>query len=181
MTKIRKAIDRVTSAFTFISALLFFIIVIIVLTNILGRAIFNRPVRGAIEIIQYGMLLCAGVVMCRSGFDERHICVTLVIDKFPGRGRAVFIALGKFVSTVVFAVITYLFLQNIPEAIALNRVTDAFRFPYHYIFIVLTFAFAMGALVFFYQFCAAVSAVIGKAPAKEDAGGPAGEDGPRDI
>ena len=160
MEKIKKAIDRVTSAFTLVSGVMFAIIVLIVIINIVGRATANKPVRGAIEIVQLGMLLSVGIVMCRSGFDERHICVALVIDTLPGRGRAALIALSKIISAAVFGMISYLFWTNVPEAIRLNKVSDTFRLPYEYVYLVLMICFVMGALVFLYQFLAALSIVI---------------------
>ena len=160
MGKITKMIDRVSSAFSVVSGYVFAVVVLVVIVNIIGRETLNMPVRGTVEIVQLGMLLSAGIVMCKAGFDERHICVTLLVDKLPGRGRSVFIAIAKLISTCVFGMTTYLFVMEIPKAIALNKVTDAFRLPYFYLYVVLAICFTLGTLVFFYQLCVALSVVI---------------------
>ncbi|NLM21397.1 MAG: hypothetical protein GX207_06585, partial [Peptococcaceae bacterium] len=64
---VNKIIDKVTFVFTIVSAFLFAIIVLIVLANIIGRSFFHMPIKGTVEIIQYGVMFCAGIVMCRSG------------------------------------------------------------------------------------------------------------------
>jgi len=164
MGKITKLFDRVSSAFSVVSGYVFAVVVVVVIINIVGRALLNSPVRGTVEIVQLGMLLSAGIVMCKAGFDERHICVTLLIDKLPGRVRPAFIVIAKLVSTCVFGMTTYLFIMEIPKAISLNKVTDAFRLPYFYLYVVLSISFTLGTLVFFYQLCIAFSTVIKGVP-----------------
>ena len=85
---LNRLIHKVTKGFAYVSAVIFALIVLIVLANIIGRAVFNKPIKGTVEIVQYGVMFCAGIVMCRSGLEERHISVTFLIDKYPKRVRA---------------------------------------------------------------------------------------------
>lgn len=165
---INKAINKITSGFTIISAVIFLIIVLVVIANIVGRAVFNSPINGTVEIVQYGMLFCVGIVMCRSGYEERHITVTVLIDHYPVRIRALFVALGKLISTVVFGMITILFARQIPQALLSGKVTDTFRISFEYVYLMMVICFATGALIFFFQFCVATNTVITgkKAPEK---------------
>ena len=148
---LRKAIDKVTYIFTIISCVVFLIVVLIVCANIIGRTAFNRPINGTVEMVQYGALFCAGMVVCRTGFEERHIVVSVFIDKYPKRVRALTIAVGKLIGTAVFGVLAYLYIRRIPEAIASGKVTDSFRLPFEYVYAMMVLCFAAGALVFFYQ------------------------------
>jgi len=163
MRALHKALDRITSVFAEISGSLFGIVVIVVIVNIIGRSFFNTPVRGAIEIVQLGVLLCAGIVLSRTGFDNRHIAVTFFVEKLPTRGKAVTVALGKLICTAVFGVISFLFVLEIPKAIQLNKLTDTFRFPFEYLYIVLMVSFTMATIIFAYQFFLAIRiAITGK-------------------
>jgi TRAP-type C4-dicarboxylate transport system permease small subunit len=148
---IGKAIDHVTRIITYISAITFLIIVIIVLANIVGRAAFNAPIRGAVEIVQYGMVFCVGIVMSRSGLLERHICVSLVIEKFSKRVTRIFMAFGKLLGAGTFGLLTYLYIANVMAAIHSNRVTDTFRIPFQVVFFAMAICFLLAALVFVYQ------------------------------
>jgi len=156
MTRI---VDRVTLIFTYISAVLFAVIVVIVLCNIIGRAMFNTPIKGTVELVQYGVMLCAGFVMCRSGFEDKHITVSVLIDKFPRIGHDAFVAIGKLFGVVLFSVLSYMNYQNIPVAIAQNKLTDAFRAPFQYIYMAMAVCFAIGALVFLYQLIAGIAKI----------------------
>ncbi|NLL51645.1 MAG: TRAP transporter small permease [Peptococcaceae bacterium] len=157
---VNKVIDKVTSIFTIVSASLFAIIVLIVLANIIGRTFFHMPIKGTVEIIQYGVMFCAGIVMCRSGYEERHISVTLLIDKYPMRLRAAFVALGKLLGTIAFGALAVIYANNVPEALASGKVTETFRLPFEFIYIIMAVCFLVGALIFFYQFCVTMVTVI---------------------
>ncbi|MDR2486931.1 MAG: TRAP transporter small permease [Clostridiales Family XIII bacterium] len=145
--------DRVTLVMTAVSAGMFFLIVLLVLVNIVGRSFFNSPVKGTVEMVQYGVMLCAGFVMCRSGLEGRHIVVSVLIDRFPVRLHELFVALGRLVGLAAFAMLAWLNYTKVPDAIASGKVTDAFRAPFQYIYLAMSVCFAIGALVFFYQFC----------------------------
>ncbi len=149
---LEKAIDKITYVFTIISCVVFSIVVLIVCANIIGRAAFNFPINGTFEMVQYGMLFCAGMVMCRTGFEERHIVVSVFVDKYPKRVKAFTIAVGKLISAAVFGVLAYLYICRIPEAISSGKVTDSFRFPFEYVYAMMVFCFVAGALIFLYQF-----------------------------
>jgi TRAP-type C4-dicarboxylate transport system permease small subunit len=155
-----KAIDKITSVFTIISYVVFGIIVVIVMANIIGRTAFQSPINGTMEIVQYGMLFCIGMVMCRTGFEDRHIIVSVLIDIYPARIRALFIAFAKLLGTAVFATLTFLYVLEIPQAMASGKVTDAFRIPFEYVYVLMILCFAAGALIFFYQFCLAMYMLI---------------------
>ena len=160
MGKITRFIDRVSMAFTHISGVLFLIICLVVLANIITRALFNFPVKGTVGIVQLGMLICIGLVLCRSGFEERHICVMLLVDKLPPRAKAIVLALGKLISGAVFTIIAYLFFKLVPEAARLNKVTDTFRIQYFYFYAALGIGFVIAAIVFYYQCCQSVAAAV---------------------
>jgi TRAP-type C4-dicarboxylate transport system permease small subunit len=157
---LKRAIDKITYTFTIISCVVFFIVVLIVCANIIGRTAFNHPINGTVEMVQYGALFCAGMVICRTGFEERHIVVSVFIDKYPKRVRALTIAVGKLIGASVFGVLAYLYILRIPESISSGKVTDSFRLPFEYVYAMMVFCFAAGALVFFYQFLVHIHSFI---------------------
>jgi TRAP-type C4-dicarboxylate transport system permease small subunit len=126
---------------TVISAVLFAIIVLIVLANIVGRTLFNAPVKGTVELVQYGVMLCAGFVMCRSSLENKHIVVSVIIDKFSYRLHHFFVTIGKLIGAFAFGALAFLNFKNISVAIAVNKVTDSFRAPFEYICIAMTVCF----------------------------------------
>jgi TRAP-type C4-dicarboxylate transport system permease small subunit len=147
---------------------LFGIIVLIVIANVIGRTCFAMPIKGTVEIIQYGVMFCAGVVMCRSGYEERHISVTLLIDRYPPRLRAAFVALGKLFGTIMFGILAFIYATNIPKAMTSGKVTETFRLPFEYIYAIMAVCFAVSTLIFLYQFCVATNTVIRGKKASED-------------
>jgi TRAP-type C4-dicarboxylate transport system permease small subunit len=159
---LNRLIHKITKGFAYVSAVIFAVIVLVVLTNIVGRAVFNKPVKGTVEIVQYGVMFCAGIVMCRSGLEERHISVTFLIDKYPKRVRAALVAFGKLLGAAAFGILSAIYAGNIFEAAQTGKLTDTFRLPFEYVYLIMAVCFAMGALIFLYQFVTSVSAVMKK-------------------
>jgi TRAP-type C4-dicarboxylate transport system permease small subunit len=86
---LNRLIHKITKGFAYVSAAIFLVIVLIVLANIVGRAVFNKPIKGTVEIVQYGVMFC-GIVMCgRTGGapHQRHIPDRQVPEALPGRSR----------------------------------------------------------------------------------------------
>ena len=161
---VNRLIEKVTKVFAYISAAIFAIIVVIVLVNIIGRAVFNAPVKGTVEIVQYGVMFCAGIVMCRSGLEERHISVTFLIDKYPKRMRAGFVSFGKLLGTAAFGILAVTYISKISEAEQAGKLTDTFRLPFEYVYLIMAICFVTGALIFLYQFILSLLTVFNKTP-----------------
>ncbi len=159
-----RLIEKITKVFSYISAVIFAIIVVLVLSNIIGRTVFNSPIKGTVEVVQYGVMFCAGIVMCRSGLEERHISVTFLIDKYPKRIRAILIAFGKLLGTVVFGILGVIYITKISEAAQAGKLTDTFRLPFEYIYAIMAICFVTSALIFLYQFIVVLLAVGKKTP-----------------
>jgi hypothetical protein len=72
----KKALDKLSSGLLRFSSVVFFLVAVVMVVNILLRAILNTPIGGTIEIVQYGMLICIVLALSRTGFEGRHIRVT---------------------------------------------------------------------------------------------------------
>ena len=146
-----------------IGCVIFAIVLLIVIANILGRKVFNYPIKGATELIQYGIMLSVGLVMARTGFEGRHIFVPLIIDKFGRVGRQIFIVIGALCGTCTFAVLGYLFLTEIPTFITVaSRTTEAWNIPYYAIYAIMGGGFVIATLEYLYEVGLNIALIIKK-------------------
>ncbi|MCL1829281.1 MAG: TRAP transporter small permease [Oscillospiraceae bacterium] len=133
-----------------------------VIVNIIGR-LFNRPVKGTYEIVQYGILTTMCLAICRTGFVKKHVRVEMISDLLPAKPRAVAECLQMLVSVAAFGVVLILLCTKlIPEMLASGRLTDIFRFPYYIVYIILAVGMFLAALTFLYQAILSVSLLFAK-------------------
>ncbi len=169
-----KAVDRITKFLTAISGVIFAIVVLIVVGNVIGRKVLNIPIKGATELVQYGIMLAVGLVMARTGFEGRHIWVSLLVNKFGYVGSRIFIAFGCLCGTAIFAILGYLFLTEMPTYFGVaGRVTEAVHIPYYVIYGIMGVGFVIATLEYLYEFVINTGRIF-RRPEAEQGGGEAG-------
>lgn len=148
----KKAVDKTTNFLMIIGCVIFGVVILVLIANILGRKIFNYPIKGATELIQYGIMLSVGLVVARTGFEGRHIFVPIIIDKFGRVGRQIFIIFGAICGTCTFAVLGYLFLSEIPTFLTgASRTTEAWLIPYYVIYAIMGIGFVIATLEYLFE------------------------------
>ncbi|MCL1828761.1 MAG: TRAP transporter small permease [Oscillospiraceae bacterium] len=147
---IHKTLDRFTAAVAKLSSVVLIVVALFTLVNIISRAVFNTSVSGAIEVVQYGMMICVGLILCRTGFNKRHIAVTILIDKFPARLAGSFRAVTTLITTVVFGYVSYYFFKEIGEMAEGGRVSEILHFPYWTMYLIMAICFLMATVIFIY-------------------------------
>ncbi len=168
-----KIVDKTTKFLMWVGCAIFAIVVIIVVVNVLGRRILNLPVKGATELVQYGVMLAIGLVMARTGFEGRHINVNILINRFSPTLRQVFIAFGALCGTATFAVLGYLFISEMPTYFGnAGRMTEAWRIPYYVIYAIMGIGFVIATLEYLYEFVLSVKKIF-NAASEPEAGGDA--------
>ena len=152
-------IDKATKAFRIVSCFIFAIIIIVTVINIVGRSFFNRPIAGAVEVIQYGFMLAIAVVMARTGFEDKHVAVDLVTMNFNPRLKKGFYLFGGLCGAICFGGITYLCYQDAIAYIG-GRTTETLHIPYSILYAIICAGFLLGTLVFIFQCVEAIIAIV---------------------
>ncbi len=137
--------------FMCVSAVLLVAVVLLSVVNVVLRVAFNAPVRGAIEYVQYGVMLVAALMLSRTSFVDKHIHITIITDKLKPKARGILLAFGRLVSAAFFGIMAYYYFNGIPDAFKTLRATDVLNIPYYYIYLFMGLGFAMGALMFLLQ------------------------------
>lgn len=89
-----------------IAGVMFLLMMFLGASDVLGRFLFNSPIRGTIEISE---ILMGGIVLLSWAYTQRskgHVTVDLFIAQYPPRLRAVLTFLMLFLSLILFVVIT---------------------------------------------------------------------------
>ena len=87
-------LDLIDKLLLAIGALAVVLVMGIGVAEILGRGIFNAPIRGQIDVIESMMPLVALLALGYNLRDGSHICMSLLIDRLPDRLRFTIEAAG---------------------------------------------------------------------------------------
>lgn len=167
MERLRALNDRVTRALLVLAAVLAFLLCFLVVADVLGRVVFNSPVKGTVEIVSLSI-----VVICylQAGFAIRSggmLNVDMFVSKASPRGQSVFAALGALAGLVFFAIICWGSWDGAAHAWSSNEYEGegALRvpvWPARFIVVVGTALATFSYLLLLVQHCA--SAVRGTSP-----------------
>lgn len=144
-------IDSLTMVFTYLSAVILVALVVLIVANILGRRLFNAPISGTVELVQYGMLVCITLAISRTGFEGRQLAVTLIFEALPKKVGAVLKCVCQIMAGVVFGSLIFNFISVLPSALSSGRVSDILHIPYYLVYYLLIVGMALVSLSFFYQ------------------------------
>ena len=151
MKRVTKVFDMVTTVFIRISSVILIALVVLMIVNVIGRKLFNSPISGTIELVQYGILICIGLAISRTGFEDRQLSVTMIQELLPAKGRAVLKCFCSCVAGLLFGSLIINYIRVIPKALQRGRVSDVMHLPYYLIYYLLIVAMFLVAVTFFYQ------------------------------
>ena len=107
LDRVEKVVHRAENIFVYIAGLMFLLMMFLGASDVLGRYLFNSPIRGTMEISEIFM---GGIVLLSWAYTQKrkgHVAVDLFIAQYPPRLRAVLNFLMLFLSLVLFVIITH--------------------------------------------------------------------------
>jgi len=151
LKKLHSVIDKLSSALCLVSKVFLLAIVVIVAANIVGRKLFNTPVPGAIELVQYGMLVVMALSMARTTFTGGHITVSIVTGKLPKAVQSVIGFITLLFSAFIVGAATFICLRYIPSNIQSGQITDHYKIPFYIIYAIMSFGLVTSVLTFLFN------------------------------
>jgi len=164
---IHKLYDKISMVLIWICGILICIVVGLVISNIVLRTVFSSPIKGTVEYVQYLVLFIAVMVLGRTCFEDKHIYVTILMQKIPEKARRIIYAVGRFICTAVLILMAYQMFLKVPET--LKRVTETIKLPYYLIYVIMGVGMILAALSFALQGGFYLAGDKSKEEGKEDA------------
>ena len=150
MKLFKNIFERPAAFLEYIACALLAVCALITLANVVMRLVFRSPVYGAVEMIQYGVLLavCFGLPSCT--MHGGHARVTLVADALPRTAKAVLSAAVDVVSITLFSVISYKLFGSVASVLKNGRTTEVFKVPYQFVYYAIIAGLILMVLVLIY-------------------------------
>lgn len=144
MRSIISVIHRIVSFVCFFGTVLLLFMMLLTVTDILGRGMFNLPIPGAYELTEYLLvvLILGGIAYTQQ--VKQHIRVDFLVTKLSRRGRYALDIIFAFIGLVFMGLVVWQGLLGGVYAVGAGTVSDTLSVP-DYIF---QFFIPFGAFLF---------------------------------
>ncbi|MBN2557391.1 MAG: TRAP transporter small permease [Clostridia bacterium] len=162
LSKIEGFIKHTASLFNKIAGASIVLAMLLVVTNVLMRAIFKKPILGTYEFTGFLSVLIISFGLAYCLLINAHIAMDFIFDKFgPRLGNP----LEIFISSISFAfmsVFTFRIFVYASRIAASNQLSPTTRTPFHIFIYIMGVCFAMLCLVYLIK----IKEAVGKARVK---------------
>jgi len=105
--RLAAAIDFISLKAKWISVAAVVVIFGVVVVDVIGRYLFNHPIKGSTDLGELLLIVVAFAPMAYTQVMKEHVNVTLLANKFPPRARAISDAFGYFGGAVLYGLIAW--------------------------------------------------------------------------
>ena len=104
LAKLYRAIMGVLTGIAagFLSAMMF-----LIMTDVILRYVFNSPITGSYEIIQYMMAVLISFAVVYCAYKRGHVSVDILFDQLPPKPQSVVACLGSLIVLILFVFIAW--------------------------------------------------------------------------
>src|SRR4030042_3135424 len=122
-----KAIIKVSRFMAYGSSAAVCIIMILVTSDVLKRAILRKPITGTPELTEFLMIPAVFLAFAWCAISGRHVKVDIVINHLSKRTQAYIQIITFFITLAIFAVITC---KNLLEAVEVEGTSSLLEIPH---------------------------------------------------
>jgi TRAP-type C4-dicarboxylate transport system permease small subunit len=102
-----KAVQWASKATNVIGAVFLTAMMLLIFSEVSMRYLFNAPIEGAFEMVEFMMALVISLAMAYTGIRGGHISVELLVSKFSKRTQSLLNIFHFLVCTVFFALMSW--------------------------------------------------------------------------
>jgi TRAP-type C4-dicarboxylate transport system permease small subunit len=147
-----KIIQPVKNIFLALSAACLALMMFLTALDVGLRYLFNSPIPGALELVEYMMALIVPFALAITAFEKAHIGVELVMDRFPRRLRACVACVTDIMVFALYGLITWQSFLFIFEQYDSGMTSAVLLIPQYPFVASLTAAFALLSLITLMRF-----------------------------
>jgi TRAP-type transport system small permease protein len=161
-SKMGSVIQTTTKVMAVIAAIVLFFMMLLTVGDVIGRYFFNTPIKGTWEVVGLCLVFAAtwGFAYCQ--LKQSHINVTVLLERFPPRVRAIFTAISLTFGLVGFSIICWRMILQAQKYFLMTRgnTTDTLNIPYYPFMLGLAVGAGVMALMLLYDIVRVISAEV---------------------
>ncbi len=132
MKKIRDAVSKVVNGASYISMAVCFVMVFVVAIDVILRKVSGQAVsiKGSNEFSSYFLIVITMLAIPVMQVKKGHVWVSMFVDMFPKKFRAIWLGIVHFIETVVGAALCYGCIAQGFTLLENGRATDVLNMPW---------------------------------------------------
>jgi len=119
----------------------------IVVLNVVMRAFLRKPLLGTMDYVTLLMALTIGLGLAYCGFNNGHIAVDLIIDKFSNKTQEIIDAITNLISMIFWGTVAWYMAEYARTMAISNLVAPTIQIPLSPIIYVISFGLLILCLV----------------------------------
>ena len=145
-----------------IAAIVLTAMMFLIMTDVVLRYVFNSPITGSYEIIQYMMaiLISFAVVFC--AYKRSHVSVDIIFDLLPPKPQSIVACMGSLIVLILFIFIAWENVLYIKEIYGQKLTSTILYIPTYPFVAAVAAGFVALCLVMFIEFLNALRGVVKK-------------------
>ncbi|MEQ9476672.1 TRAP transporter small permease [Marinovum algicola] len=146
-----------------LSALLILLVTLMIISDVVGRGVFNAPLTGTVETVSNIIVVIAFLQVSYSIQTGGMFHSTILLDVLPAPARRLLVALGELTGAAVFLCMVYASWEPTLHAWKIGEYYGGgdFRFPVYPVRSVLVFCCGLAAVNYLLR---ALAAILGETP-----------------
>ena len=125
-TSARRVSQRLTYALCFVGMFLLLPMMLLTTADVLGRAVWARPIPGTVELSSYMLAVFVLLGIAYTHQVKGHVCVSILAARIPARAKALLEAITTLMSLGIMAILAW---QGWVVAVKERTVSDMLRIP----------------------------------------------------
>lgn len=146
-----------------------FLMMVLMVSDILLRFFFNKPILGGYELVEILMALLVGLGFSFTQSYDGHVRVTMFIDHLPARPKAFIDGLGLLVGTAMMGTVSYAGIIQGGISASQGQTTTVLFIPIYPFYYLLGVGFLVYALVMLVDALYAFSVMLAEPDGKQSA------------
>ena len=146
-----KTVNGVSRFVNGIGAFILVVMMLLVVTDVSLRFLFNRPVEGSFELVEFMMAVIVSMAMAFCGMKKGHTTVEFLVARFSERTQAIIDACNSLISAVFFFLICWGSIGRAGVFKESESITTVLEIPLYPFLWVLAFCSGLLGIVFLLQ------------------------------
>ena len=136
MQLLKLLINKASYGLDFLAGLVLAFTAILVVANIMGRALFSKPILGTYEMVGYLTAAVVGLALARCAVENGHIAIDFLVDRLAIKLRSI-INLVINIPVMIFLMLAsyhlFAYGQRIAASGAVSSTTQIIFYPFIYL------------------------------------------------
>lgn len=135
-TKIEKGFNKIVDIMQFLSNMSLILIMTLISLDVLGRNLFNKPIKGSYELTELTAALLVFFALAVTHREGNHITIDFLVERFPEKVQKWLMSIIEICIAIVLFFMSYHILGNGLRLMGRNTTTTDLSLPlYPFLFI----------------------------------------------